>query len=217
MDANKKHKKKVLLYYLILAACLLIIAAVTVTVVLTVGRNSVDPTGELPSTNKPDDNKKPDDGKNPDDDKKPDDDKPTGTDTDYLLPLDKGDVICGYEFAYDKTLDRYCVHQGMDFAAKAGDKVYATLDGTVTKVVKDHVLNENYISIKHKDGVTATYKYIVAKDGLKEGDSVKRGDIIGTVATAAGMEMNDGEHLHFELKANGKTVDPDEYLDITEK
>ncbi len=214
---NKKGKKKVLLYYLILAACLLVIAAVTVTVVLTVGRNST-PVSDGQQTEKPDGDKDPDDGKDPDGDKDPDDDKPTNTDNKYRLPLDTADMTCGYEFAYDKTLDRFAVHQGMDFEGKVGDKVYAALDGTVTKIVTDHVLNENYVTIKHKDGMTATYKYIDAKEGLKEGAAVKKGDVIGTLAAAGGMEMEQGAHLHFEMTADGKTtVNPDAYLEIIEK
>ncbi|MDE7438907.1 MAG: M23 family metallopeptidase [Clostridia bacterium] len=211
---NKKGKKKVLLYYLILAACLLIIAAVTVTVVLTVGRNTA-PVSDGQQSEEP--NKDPDDGKEPVD---PDDgkDKPTNTDDGkYRLPMDKSNVTCGYEFAHDITLNRYLVHQGMDFDGKAGDKVYAALDGTVAKVVRDDLLNENYVTITHKDGMTSTYLYIDAKEGLKAGDTVKKGDVIGTIAVAGGMEMDQGEHLHFEMRTNGKTVDPDTYLDIVEK
>ena len=211
---GKKSKKKVLLYYLVLAACLLLIAAVTVTVVLTVGRNPSKITDGTqigtPDDTKPDtkpDDTKPDDGDN----------KPTDSDTSYGLPLENANVTCGYEFAFDKTLIRYAVHQGMDFEANAGDNVLAVRDGTVSKIVKDHVLNENYVTITHSNGVTSTYKYIVAKDGLKEGAKVKKGDVIGTIAPAGGMEMNEGEHLHFEIRVNGKTADPDTYLELVSK
>ena len=218
---GKKSKKKVLLYYLILAACLLVIAAVTVTLVFTVGKrnNLTDgPQIEKPNTddNKdPNDGKTPDDGKN-DDDKKPDN-KPTNSDDSWGLPLESASITCGYEFTFDKTLIRYAVHQGMDFEANAGDNVLAARAGTVTAVVTDNILNENYVTITHSDGVTSTYKYIVAKEGLQVGDTVKRGDIIGTVAEAGGMEMNDGAHLHFEIRVNGRTVDPDTYLDVVKK
>lgn len=226
MAENKKSKKKVLLYYLILAACLLVIAAVTVTVVLTVGRNkntlsdgiqTEKPNDNKPNDNNPDDNK-PDDGKNdPPDDNKPNDNKPTNTDDKFQLPVAQANVTCAYEFAYDKTLDRFAVHRGMDFEGKAGDNVYAAFGGTVTAVVTGHMLNENYVTIQHKDGLTSTYKYIDAKKGLKVGDTVNKGDVIGTIALAGGMEMNEGEHLHFEMSLNGKVVDPDTYLDIIEK
>ena len=218
---NKKSKKKVLLYYLILAACLLIIAAVTVTVVLTVGRNQSKLTGDGHQTQQPDDGKNPggenpDDGKNPDDDD-PGKDNPTGGNTSCALPVANASVSCRYEFSFDKTLDRYAVHQGMDFEGEVGQSVFAVMDGKVTKVVKDHILGENYVTIAHAGGVTSTYKYIDAKEGLKEGDTVKKGDVIGTIAEAHGMEMNEGAHLHFEMAVNGKGVDPDTYLEITEK
>ena len=206
---NKKSKKKVLLYYLILAACLLVIAAITVTLVFTVGRNSNPALSDGQQTERPDDGKKPDDGK--------EDDNPTGGNARCGLPLQNASVSCGFEFAFDKTLDRYAVHQGMDFEGEAGENVFAVMDGTVTKVVKDHVLGENYVTITHSGGVTSTYKYIDAKEGLKEGDTVKKGDVIGTIAEARGMEMNEGAHLHFEMAVNGNSVDPDSYLEITEK
>lgn len=215
MAENKKSKKKVLLYYLILAACFLVIAAVTVTVVLTVGRNKT-PLSDGTQTEKPDDTNKPDDGNKPDDTDKPDD-KPTTSDDKFRLPVDQSNVTCGYEFTYDKTLDRYSVHRGMDFEGKAGDNVYATLDGTVKAVVTKHVINENYVTIQHANGLTSTYKYIDAKEGLKVGDTVKKGDVIGTISLAGGMELSQGAHLHYEMTLNGKYVDPDTYLDIIEK
>ena len=228
-ETNKKSKKKILLYYLILAACLLVIAAVTVTVIFTVDRKkpnlSVDSGITKPDDgndddknqgdNNGDDNKddnKP--GNNGDDDK---DDKPTNTTTEMLLPVGEASVTTGYELAYNSTLRLYQVHQGMDFNGEAGDNVFAALDGTVSVLVKDSLIGENYITITHADGVQTTYKYIEAKENLKVGDKVKRGDVIGTIAKATGMEMKDGDHLHFEIVVNGRTADPDTYLNIREK
>ena len=207
---NKKSKKKVLLYYLVLAACLLIIAAVTVAVVLTVGRNPSTLTSDGQQTEKPDDGKNPDDGKTPDD-------KPTGTDGKYGLPLKNASVSCGFVFTFDKTLIRFAVHRGIDFEGEAGDNVFAVKDGTITKIVTDHILSENYVTVKQSDGVTTTYKYIDAKAGLKVGDNVKKGDVLGTISAAGGYEMNEGPHLHLEMQVNGKPVDPDTYLEIAEK
>ena len=217
-EQNKKSKKKILLYYLILAACLLVIAAVTVTLIFTVGKRNDNVLDNNPGINNPDDGNKPggDDNNPGGDDNKPDD-KPTGGDNEFGLPIANATVTTSYEFSYDTTLDRYCVHQGMDFQAKAGDEVCAVLAGPVTKVVTDHILGENYVTITHANNMTTTYKYITAKEGLKEGDTVKRGDVIGTIAAASGMEMKQGEHLHFEITVNGKLADPNIYLDIIEK
>ena len=229
-ETNKKSKKKILLYYLILAACLLVIAAVTVTVIFTVDRKkpnlSIDSGITKPDDNNDDKNQ----GNNGDDDNKPgnndddnkpgnngDDNKPTTTTTEMLLPVGEASVTTGYELAYNSTLRLYQVHQGMDFNGEAGDNVFAALDGTVSVVVKDSLIGENYVTITHSDGVKTTYKYIEVKENLKVGDKVKRGDVIGTIAKATGMEMKDGDHLHFEIVVNGRTADPDTYLNIREK
>lgn len=221
-EENKKNKKKILLTYLILAACLLVIAAVTVTVVLTVTRKPADniidsnqPGGDKDDDKNPGGNTGDDDDNNGDDDNK--DDQPTLSPDKFVLPVASATVSTKYDFVYDETLDRYCVHQGMDFAGKAGDSVSSVLDGKVTKIVSDHILGENYITISHANGIETTYKYITAKENLKEGDTIKRGETIGVIATAAGMEMKQGDHLHFEISVNGKTADPDTYLDIIEK
>lgn len=235
---NKKSKKKVLMYYLILAACLLVIAAVTVTVIFTVGRpsNKLGANTDQTETDKGD--KKPDDGKNDDDNKgddnkgdnssddnkgdnsgddNKDDSKPTVTPSGFALPVTSASVSVSYEFAYDETLDRYCVHKGMDFEGTAGDNVYAIEGGTITNIVVGSVLDGNYITITHDGGVTSTYKFIDVKEGLEIGAKVKRGDIIGTIASASGTEMSQGDHLHLEMTAGGKAVDPNNYLNIAEK
>ena len=226
MEKEKKSKKKVLLYYLILAACLLVIAAVTVTLVLTVGqKDPSDIIDNKPGVTNPDDDNKPGDNNDPNKDpddgnkdpNKDPDNKPTGTTGVFGLPMQSAPVSAGYEFRYDVTLDRYCVHQGMDFEAAAGTQVCAVLEGTVAEIVTDHIIGENYVKINHTNGMTSTYKYIDAKSGLKVGDSVNCGDVIGTIAQANGMEMKQGAHLHLEISVDGKNADPDVYLDIVEK
>ncbi len=212
-EENRKNKKKILLTYLILAACLLVIAAITVTVIFTVDRKP-----DL-SINNPNDIVKPDDSNNNDneEDNDNDDNKPTDVETGYKIPVENAVVTTKYEFAHNETLGQYRVHQGIDFEGKAGDSVCAVLDGTITEVVTDSTIGENYVTISHANGVTSTYKYINAKDGLKAGNTVKRGENIGTIAAAGGYELKQGEHLHFEMSVNGKSADPETYLDLVEK
>lgn len=50
------------------------------------------------------------------------------------------------------------------------------------------------ITIDHGNGVKSVYQYVEAKEGLKAGDEVKQGDVIGTVAEANGSEYKDGAH-----------------------
>lgn len=200
---NKKNKKKILLSYLILAACLLVIAAVTVTVIFTL-RTDGNLTIDVPNQEEPDD--------------PPVEEQPTDTTDEFILPVKQATVTSTHAtFRYDVSLQHYSEHTGMDFEGEVGDEVYAVRNGTVKEVVTGDKLFANYVVLEHDNGVTTTYMYIDIADGLKVGDTVSRGDVIGTIAEASGAEFNQGAHLHFELCVDNVQKDPSDYLDVDEK
>lgn len=147
-----------------------------------------------------------------------------GSEYTFIAPVDKIEVLVGYEFAYNPTLDRYYFHQGIDFKCEEGTEVKAALDGTVLEV-GENVLDGGYIRIEHLDGLVTVYKFIIPvcsdpenpETVLKAGDKVKKGDVIATVAPASGNEIKSGAHLHFEIEKNGIIVDPNIYLDVSDK
>lgn len=225
-EEKKTRKKKLLFRYLILAACILVVAAITVTVVFAANdwfRNdiTIDDVIDKPkpddpgNTDNPDDNKDPDDDKDPDDNKDPD--KPTGTDTTFALPVTNMNVINTFDFGKDVTLGHWHFHTGLDMAAEVGAAVVACLDGTVEEVVIDDKLDGTTVTIQHENGLKTVYSYIDVKEGLKKGDSVKRGEQIGTVSEPEGAEFKQEAHLHFEVIENGEKKDPATFLDIAEK
>lgn len=208
-EKTKPTKKKIVTYYLILAACLLVAAAITVGVVFGVQGNK-KPTIDKPPVTTPDDK--------PDQPDKPDEPvKDTTTSYVFIVPLKEANVSLASAFCYDKTLDRYALHNAMDFAAAAGTQVLAAVDGTVKSVYKSDRLYGAVITIEHANGIETVYKFIDPVDNIKAGDKVNRGDVIATVAAATGVENAEGDHLHFEVFENGKQVDPDEYLNIISK
>lgn len=201
-EKTKPTKKKVLLYYLILAACLLVIAAITVGVVFAV-RNSRahDFTIEAP-----------------DDD--PGDDGPvedTASKYEFIVPVKDVNLLHAQVFGYNKTLDYYRVHRGMDFAAAEGTEVVAPVDGVITEITTNSEMYGAIIKISHANDIETVYKFVNPVAGLKVGSAVNRGDTIATVAKATGVEIEEGDHLHLEVFASGKTVDPDIYLKIISK
>ncbi len=212
---QKPKNKRLLTYYLILGACILIIAAVAVAVTLslTLGGNDMtidDDPDQAVDGDDDNDDETPDDG----DDDDADD---TGNETTFLMPVTEVDAINSYGFYHNTTLDKYYLHTGIDFAGEAGDEVYAVLDGTVESIVSDPILTGTTITIAHENGLTTTYTFVDAAEGLEAGDTVARGDVIATVAEAMGQEYKDGAHLHFEVFLNNEPVDPETYLEITEK
>ena len=225
-NTTKPTKKKRLLFWLTLAASLLIIAAIAVGVVFAVRGNRSNLTIENPpKQDKPDNDdggnkgdNNPDDGKNDDDNKdKPGDAVDTSSQYVFISPIEEVNLIKVSEFCYDKTMDWYRLHQAIDFGAPAGTNVLAAVDGTVTSIVERDTLDYAVIEIKHANDLTTVYKFLDPAEGLKVGQKVSRGQVIGTVAAASGKENADGEHLHFEVLKAGKAVDPDEYLNLSSK
>ena len=212
MSQEKNNKKKLLTYYLILGACILLIAAVTVTVIFAVRNNGNS--FEIDNGGTTDDGNQDEDGDDEDDDDQPTDDVSSAYE--FIAPVSVMDVINDYTFYYNKTLDCYHYHTGLDMAAEAGTEVVACVDGTVESITVGDLLDGTKVVLSHADGVKTSYYFIDAAEGLEVGDTVKRGDVIGTVAEPAGSEYKEGAHLHFEVSKNGETVDPNEYLDISE-
>lgn len=212
MSQDKKtNKRKILIRYLILAACILVIAAVTVTTVFAVNdwfRSDISI--DSGNVNNPDD-------KNPDDNKPDEPDKPTINDNTFLCPVAELNITRAYDFGKDVSLGHWHWHEGVDMSAEVGTAVNACLDGTIESIVLGDELDGNTVTLKHANGLTTVYSFIDVASGLKKGDSVKRGDKLGTVAKATGSEFNQDAHLHFEVYENGKQTDPAKFLDIADK
>ncbi len=97
-------------------------------------------------------------------------------------------------------------HSGVDYAAATGTPVHSVGDGFVLKKGYQRRGAGNYIKIKHNSVYTTQYAHLhgFAK-GLKTGDHVKQGQIIGYVG-ATGLAT--GPHLDFRFFKNGEAVDP---------
>lgn len=94
-------------------------------------------------------------------------------------------------------------HQGLDISAEKGHPVYATADGVVDSAsyLGDY---GNLVVIQHDFGLTTRYGHL-SKFNVKPGSAVKRGDVIGFVGSTG---RSTGAHLHYEVLANGKLVNP---------
>lgn len=214
---NKPTKKRRLLFWLVALACLLTVAAITVGVIFGVRNNASNLTIDSGTGNE-DEHTPPDDGDDKDDDgEQGGGSVDTSTMYEFQPPVENVTLIKSHEFGYDKTMDWYCLHQAMDFGAPAGTKVLAAVDGTVANIKTSDELNYAVIELEHANGLTTVYKFVEPESGLKVGQKVSRGQVIGAVAAAYGAENADGDHLHFEVFKEGSAEDPDDYLHINSK
>jgi murein DD-endopeptidase MepM/ murein hydrolase activator NlpD len=94
-------------------------------------------------------------------------------------------------------------HQGLDISTEKGHPVYATADGAVESASYTGEYG-NLIVLNHGFGLVTRYGHL-SSYAVKPGASVKRGDIIGYVGSTG---RSTGAHVHYEILANGKLIDP---------
>ena len=98
-------------------------------------------------------------------------------------------------------------NQGIDIAAYGGSDIISVLSGTVI-TARWHDSYGYYVVVYHGDGLSTLYAH-ASKLLVKEGDYVSRGQVIALVGSTG---SSTGNHLHFEVRINGETRDPLDYL-----
>ncbi len=98
-------------------------------------------------------------------------------------------------------------HSGLDIAGERGQAVYATAAGTVTHTGFQGGYG-NLIILDHGFGLETRYGHLLSYT-VKPGAKVKRGDLIGHVGNSG---RSTGYHLHYEVLANGKLLNPLQFL-----
>jgi murein DD-endopeptidase MepM/ murein hydrolase activator NlpD len=98
-------------------------------------------------------------------------------------------------------------HYGMDFTAPSGTDVFATGDGTVVALQSSQRGLGKHIIIDHGFGYSSIYAHL-SNFNVRKGQKVHRGDVIAYVGNSGTSVAN---HLHYEIKLNGRNVDPVNY------
>ena len=102
---------------------------------------------------------------------------------------------------------RRSTHTGLDIACETGTGIKAVSEGKVIFAAYNGSYG-NLVKIDHGNGVETWYGHC-SKIYAKVGDKVKAGDIISAVGSTGNST---GPHLHFEIRINGNTVNPQNYV-----
>lgn len=98
-------------------------------------------------------------------------------------------------------------HEGIDIAATLNSEVKAALAGKVVKVGENKELGK-YLIIDHGKNIKTLYGNL-SNEKVKIGDTVKAGQVIGTVGNPT---ESDTPSLHFEVREKDKMIDPMDML-----
>lgn len=126
-----------------------------------------------------------------------------------------GEAQSGYsmeQLAFNETTRDWRTHDGVDLTAVEGAPVRAAANGTVTAVYDDELLGTTVV-IGHEDGYVSYYQNLAAVPTVSAGDAVNAGQTIGAVGKTALLEVGQTAHLHFAVRQNGASIDPESFID----
>ena len=126
-----------------------------------------------------------------------------------LWPLDRSKMrrLGKYGPRIHPILKTRKIHTGIDMSGPTGLPIYATGNGVITSPVKRGGYGLQVL-VDHQFGYKTRYAHL-SKILVKEGQSVKRGDVIGLLGNTG---RSTGPHLHYEIIHRGQHVNPINYL-----
>ncbi|MBM3308603.1 MAG: peptidoglycan DD-metalloendopeptidase family protein [Candidatus Eisenbacteria bacterium] len=118
-----------------------------------------------------------------------------------------GRISGRYGHRFHPIFHRRMMHTGLDIAARHGTPIAAAMDGRVTFAGTKGGYGRTII-VEHPNGYETLYGHC-SKILVKRGERVRKGQTIGRVGNTG---YSTGPHLHFEVKRNGKRVNPESVL-----
>ena len=97
--------------------------------------------------------------------------------------------------------------KGIDISGNIGDEIYSASDGVVVYTGNGIKGYGNLIIIKHNDSFLTAYAH-TSKILVKENNSVAKGQVIANLGNTDSIKPI----LHFQVRKNGKSVDPEKYI-----
>lgn len=118
------------------------------------------------------------------------------------------EIISGFGIRRHPIFKRDYSHQGIDFKADLDSPVYATADGVVKRVGTPDKGLGLMVILDHGNGFETRYAHLAGAT-VRSGQRVKRGDVI---ARSGASGLCKGPHLYYEIRKDGKPVDPIDYF-----
>jgi murein DD-endopeptidase MepM/ murein hydrolase activator NlpD len=123
------------------------------------------------------------------------------------MPVSGTNFTSGYGVRSDPFRGRAAMHTGIDLAGPIGTQIRATADGYVQRSEWVNGYG-NLVEISHGRGIQTRYGHL-SKSLVAPGQRVKRGDLIALMGSTG---RSTGSHLHYEVRIDGKAVNPTPFM-----
>jgi len=140
--------------------------------------------------------------------------KPTALPTEapctYDPPLERISVLTAFDAArlqQSKVTGVWRLHDAVDLAAEPGEQIRAMSNGVVLTTGKNTVMGA-YVHIDHGDGISALYGGMEDLTGIRAGDPVSKGQVVGFAGNGMLDETDLPAHIHLRVTEDGKAIDP---------
>ena len=133
----------------------------------------------------------------------------------FISPV-SGTVMRAHDLTvpvFSTTLEEWRVHAGIDISTEEGATVFAAEKGEITRVYTDAMLG-HCIEITHGEDTKSVYSNLNPNSeySVKVGETVEKGQAIGTVGDSSISELADEPHLHLEFIVGTDKVNPLDYI-----
>ena len=125
-----------------------------------------------------------------------------------VMPADMRSISSGFGYRRDPFNGHAAMHAGLDFRGPIGAPIHAAADGRVS-FVGTKAGYGNVVEVSHGNGMITRYAHM-SRFAARAGQEVKAGDVIGAIGNTG---RSTGPHLHFEVRINGRAVNPRPFLE----
>ncbi|WP_375290481.1 M23 family metallopeptidase [Qipengyuania sp.] len=125
-----------------------------------------------------------------------------------VVPASLASISSGFGYRRDPFNGSGAMHSGLDFRGPTGAPILAAAKGKVSFVGRKSGYG-NVVEIDHGNGMLTRYAHMSAFE-TKVGKTVEAGEPIGAIGSTG---RSTGPHLHFEVRINGRAVNPRPFLE----
>ena len=127
-----------------------------------------------------------------------------------FMPVRNFNYSSGFGVRYDPFNGNQAMHAGLDMSGAMGEPIYASASGTVVTAGRANGYG-NLIELDHGHGLATRYGHL-SYIGVYNGQRIKQGELIGRMGSTG---RSTGTHLHFEVRIDGRAVNPRPYLNAS--